>query len=33
MTEQSGLFAGDCGYHVTAGNVNLIGGAAITGRQ
>ncbi|WP_428848979.1 hemagglutinin repeat-containing protein [Xanthomonas arboricola] len=25
--QQSGLFAGDGGYHVTAGNVNLIGGA------
>ncbi|MDL5364131.1 hemagglutinin repeat-containing protein [Xanthomonas sp. NCPPB 2654] len=27
VTEQSGLFAGEGGYHVTAGNVNLIGGA------
>ncbi|WP_323549371.1 hemagglutinin repeat-containing protein [Xanthomonas campestris] len=27
VTQQSGLFAGDGGYHVTAGNVNLIGGA------
>ncbi|QHG86902.1 hemagglutinin repeat-containing protein [Xanthomonas cucurbitae] len=27
VVEQSGLFAGDGGYHVTAGNVNLIGGA------
>ncbi|WP_241093103.1 hemagglutinin repeat-containing protein [Xanthomonas bonasiae] len=25
VTEQSGLFAGEGGYHVTAGNVNLIG--------
>ncbi|MEA9751064.1 hemagglutinin repeat-containing protein [Xanthomonas campestris pv. raphani] len=27
VVEQSGLFAGNGGYHVTAGNVNLIGGA------
>ncbi|MDY4282987.1 hemagglutinin repeat-containing protein [Xanthomonas sp. LF06-19] len=27
VTEQSGLFAGKGGYHVDAGNVNLIGGA------
>uniref|UniRef100_UPI000AFD0AE5 hemagglutinin repeat-containing protein n=6 Tax=Xanthomonas graminis TaxID=3390026 RepID=UPI000AFD0AE5 len=27
VIEQSGLFAGEGGYHVTAGNVNLIGGA------
>ncbi|XUP34940.1 hemagglutinin repeat-containing protein [Xanthomonas axonopodis pv. vasculorum] len=27
VTQQSGLFAGNGGYHVTAGNVNLIGGA------
>ncbi|XKY51844.1 hemagglutinin repeat-containing protein [Xanthomonas campestris pv. raphani] len=27
VVEQSGLFAGSGGYHVTAGNVNLIGGA------
>ncbi|NIJ84561.1 filamentous hemagglutinin [Xanthomonas arboricola] len=27
VIEQSGLFAGNGGYHVTAGNVNLIGGA------
>nr|WP_052687839.1 hemagglutinin repeat-containing protein [Xanthomonas albilineans] len=27
VTEQSGLFAGQSGYHVHAGNVNLIGGA------
>ncbi|QBG97646.1 hypothetical protein EYC55_22810 [Xanthomonas oryzae] len=27
VTQQSGLFAGDGGYHVTAGNVNLVGGA------
>ncbi|WP_155394185.1 hypothetical protein [Xanthomonas albilineans] len=27
VTEQSGLFAGQGGYHVHAGNVNLIGGA------
>ncbi|MER2176686.1 MAG: hemagglutinin repeat-containing protein, partial [Stenotrophomonas maltophilia] len=25
--QQSGLFAGDGGYHVDAGNVNLVGGA------
>ncbi|WVN06966.1 hemagglutinin repeat-containing protein [Xanthomonas oryzae pv. oryzicola] len=27
VVEQSGLFAGNGGYHVTAGKVNLIGGA------
>ncbi|XTQ96461.1 hemagglutinin repeat-containing protein [Xanthomonas sacchari] len=27
VTEQSGLFAGKGGYHVDAGNVNLVGGA------
>ena len=27
VTEQSGLFAGKGGYHIDAGNVNLIGGA------
>ncbi|WP_355508383.1 hemagglutinin repeat-containing protein [Xanthomonas cannabis] len=27
VVEQSGLLAGNGGYHVTAGNVNLIGGA------
>ncbi|MGD3046301.1 hemagglutinin repeat-containing protein, partial [Xanthomonas oryzae] len=27
VTQQSGLFAGDGGYHVTAGNVHLVGGA------
>ncbi|CAD1791296.1 filamentous hemagglutinin [Xanthomonas euroxanthea] len=27
VVEQSGLFAGNGGYHVTGGNVNLIGGA------
>ncbi|MBB4595163.1 adhesin HecA-like repeat protein [Xanthomonas arboricola] len=27
VVEQSGLFAGNGGYHVTAGNMNLIGGA------